>query len=80
MNNLIHQIFECVENGKINLTSPYPPQLKGQPGADELTRQALDEGVTSGGRIHHGYCDEWYCDNRACCRLAFKWISLQQKI
>ena len=48
MNNLINQISECVENGKVNLTSPYPPQMKGQPGADELTRQALDEGVSPG--------------------------------
>ena len=45
MSNLIEQISECVENGKVNLSSPYPPQMKGQPGADELTRQALDEGV-----------------------------------
>jgi len=45
MNNLIDQISECVENGKVNLSSPYPPQMKGQPGADELTRQALEEGV-----------------------------------
>jgi len=40
--------LECVENGKVNLSSPYPPQMKGQPGADELTRQALDEGITPG--------------------------------
>jgi len=46
MSNLIEQISECVENGKINLGSPYPPQMKGQPGADELTRQALAEGIT----------------------------------
>jgi 5-methyltetrahydrofolate--homocysteine methyltransferase len=46
MSNLIDQISECVENGKVNLASPYPPQMKGQPGADELTRQALDEGIT----------------------------------
>ena len=46
MNNLINQISECVENGKVNLSSPYPPQMKGQPGADELTRQAIDEGVS----------------------------------
>jgi len=46
MSNLIEQISECVENGKVNLASPYPPQMKGQPGADELTRQALDEGVS----------------------------------
>jgi len=43
--NFIEQISECVENGKVNLASPYPPQMKGQPGADELTRQALEEGV-----------------------------------
>jgi 5-methyltetrahydrofolate--homocysteine methyltransferase len=48
MSNLIDQISECVENGKVNLSSPYPPQMKGQPGADELTRQALDEGITPG--------------------------------
>ena len=48
MSTLIDQISECVENGKVNLSSPYPPQMKGQPGADELTRQALDEGVTPG--------------------------------
>ena len=46
MNSLIEQISECVETGKINLSSPYPPQMKGQPGADELTRQALEEGIT----------------------------------
>ena len=48
MNNLINQISECVENGKVSLSSPYPPQMKGQPGADELTRKALDEGVSPG--------------------------------
>ena len=48
MSNLINQISECVEYGKVNLASPYPPQMKGQPGADELTRQALDEGVSPG--------------------------------
>ena len=46
MNSLIEQISECVENGKVDLNSPYPQQLKGQPGADELTRQALDEGIS----------------------------------
>jgi len=45
MSDLINKISECVENGKVNLSSPYPPLMKGQPGADELTRQALDEGV-----------------------------------
>jgi len=53
MNTLIEQISECVENGKVNLASPYPPQMKGQPGADELTRQALDEGVSPGDILNH---------------------------
>ena len=46
MNNLIIQISECVENGKVNITSPYPLQMKGLPGVDELTRLALDEGIS----------------------------------
>ena len=46
MNDLLSQLSECIEFGKINLASPYPPQMKGQEGADEITRKALDEGVT----------------------------------
>jgi len=48
MNDLIKQISECVENGKVNISTPYPPQMKGLPGADELTCQALNDGVTPG--------------------------------
>lgn len=36
------KILECVEFGKINRDTPYPPNMKGQDGADELTRMALD--------------------------------------
>ena len=46
MENILEKIAECVENGKINQASPYPPTMKGQPGADELTAQALEEGVS----------------------------------
>ncbi|MDD2303127.1 MAG: corrinoid protein [Prolixibacteraceae bacterium] len=45
MNELLTKLAECVEFGKINLASPYPPQMKGQEGADEITRQALEEGI-----------------------------------
>jgi 5-methyltetrahydrofolate--homocysteine methyltransferase len=45
MSNLLEQIANCVENGKVNAASPYPPQMKGQQGSDELTKQALEEGV-----------------------------------
>ena len=46
MENILEQIALCVENGKINLASPYPPNMKDQPGADELTAQALEEGIS----------------------------------
>jgi corrinoid protein of di/trimethylamine methyltransferase len=45
MEELFKQISHCIEFGKINQASPYPPDLKGQEGADELTRKALDEGA-----------------------------------
>ncbi|GAP73274.1 hypothetical protein SAMD00024442_71_7 [Candidatus Symbiothrix dinenymphae] len=48
MSNLLEQIANCVENGKVNAAAPYPPQMKGQPGSDELTKQALEEGVSPG--------------------------------
>jgi methanogenic corrinoid protein MtbC1 len=42
---LINRIATCVEFGKINKISPYPPDMKGQDGADELTAQALGAGI-----------------------------------
>jgi len=42
---LLEKLSECVEFGKINQASPYPPQMKGQPGADEITREALESGI-----------------------------------
>jgi len=47
MSELLLQIAECIEFGKINKAAPFPPQMKGQDGADELTRQALEEGVSA---------------------------------
>ncbi len=46
MCEILEQIALCVENGKINEKSPFPPTMKGQPGADELTLQALEGGVS----------------------------------
>lgn len=45
MDELLVKLAECIEFGKINMASPYPPQMKGQEGADEITRRALDEGL-----------------------------------
>ncbi len=46
MSDLLQQIADCIEAGKIDRASPYPPEMSGQDGADELTRQALDTGMT----------------------------------
>mgnify|MGYP001182241654 CR=1 FL=1 len=45
MDELLTKLAECIEFGKINMASPYPPQMKGQEGADEITRKALDAGI-----------------------------------
>ncbi len=45
MNDILKKIACCVEFGKINKTSPYPPNMKDQDGADELTKKALEEGI-----------------------------------
>ena len=45
MNEILNKISQCVESGKINKVSPYPPNMKDQDGADELTKRALEEGV-----------------------------------
>ena len=48
MSDLLESISQCVELGKINKMSPYPPGMKDQDGAFELTREALDKGVSPG--------------------------------
>ena len=45
MEELFEKIAHCVEFGKINLASPYPPNMKGQEGADELTKKAIESGA-----------------------------------
>jgi len=54
MSELLLQIADCIEFGKINKAAPFPPNMKGQDGADELTRQALDEGVSAGEILSEG--------------------------
>ena len=47
MEKLLENIAYCIEFGKVDQKTPYPPDMKGQEGADELTGQALNEGVTA---------------------------------
>lgn len=53
--NLIEQLAHCIEFGKINKVSPYPPDLKGQDGADELTRMALEAGFSAEDILQLGF-------------------------
>jgi methanogenic corrinoid protein MtbC1 len=46
MENILEKLTHCVEFGKINLASPFPPDMKGMEGADELAKKALEEGVS----------------------------------
>ena len=45
MNTLLEALKVCVERGKVNGKSPHPPHMRGNDGADELARQALDAGI-----------------------------------
>ena len=45
MDPILEKLGEAIEFGKVDQNSPYPPNLKGQDGADELAKQALDSGV-----------------------------------
>lgn len=45
MEEILEKIAHCVEYGKINAASPYPPDMKGMEGADELTKKALELGA-----------------------------------
>ena len=46
MNTILEKLSECVKVGKINLATPYPPQMKDLPGADEYTQEAIKEGIS----------------------------------
>ena len=54
MSDIVEQIAMCIERGKVNASSPYPPDMKGQDGADELTKRALEEGVPASDILEKG--------------------------
>lgn len=45
MDELLKKLLEAVEFGKVDKKTPYPPQLKDQDGAHELTVSAIDAGI-----------------------------------
>ncbi|MDA3929612.1 MAG: cobalamin-dependent protein [Prolixibacteraceae bacterium] len=42
---LLTKLAECVEFGKVNKAAPFPPAMKGQDGADELAKLAVEMGI-----------------------------------
>lgn len=48
MSETLEKLALAIERGKVNLTSPYPLDLKGEIGADELTQKALEDGIAPG--------------------------------
>ncbi len=46
MESILEKLGEAVEFGKVDKNSPYPPNMKGQNGADELAKEALDTGIS----------------------------------
>jgi len=44
MEEIYEQLTICIEKGKVNKNAPYPPDMKGQDGASELTQQAIAAG------------------------------------
>ena len=45
MENVIEKIAICVEKGKISKASPFPPEMRDQDGAEEISAAALESGV-----------------------------------
>lgn len=45
MKELLDQLAVCVERGKVDKATPFPPDMNGMEGADELTQQALEADI-----------------------------------
>ena len=45
MDNILEKIALCVEKGKVNISSPHPPEMLGKEGVDELTQRAIESGI-----------------------------------
>lgn len=46
VSEILERIAICVERGKVDAQSLHPPDMAGQDGADELTRRALETGLS----------------------------------
>ena len=46
MDTILQKLMHCIESGKIDKATPFPPDMKDQDGADELTKTALESGIS----------------------------------
>ena len=46
MDIILEKLLEAVEFGKVDKKSPYPPQLRGEDGSQELTLSAIETGIS----------------------------------
>lgn len=46
MTDLLVKLATCVEFGKVDINSPYPPEMRNQEGAFEITKSALENGIS----------------------------------
>ena len=54
MEELYNKLSDTIEFGKIDKASPYPPEMKDQDGADEITQQLLAAGESAGNILSKG--------------------------
>ncbi|MBC8401135.1 MAG: cobalamin B12-binding domain-containing protein [Candidatus Marinimicrobia bacterium] len=52
--SLINEIKDNVVAGRMDVNSPYPPELAGTPGVRDLVRKALDDGLPVGAVLKDG--------------------------
>lgn len=46
MDDILSKLAHCIEKGKADINSPYPPEMKGEEGASELTERALQMNIS----------------------------------
>lgn len=51
---ILVELGKCIERGKVNVNSVYPPDLNGKDGAVELTQKALEKGMPAQQILNEG--------------------------
>jgi len=46
MDDILSKLADCIEKGKADINSSYPPEMKGEDGASELTEKALKMNIS----------------------------------